>query len=128
MVTDGSTQHFIRLRSRTDGVWHAPPELKAKLVEEAEEDGSNMNEIARRILSNAYGVPFIPNGRRTNASPEGFELNLRLPGPLDDRVRAGAYANRRTTKREILFTLCAHYGLRLPEPVKRTRRRRPAAA
>ena len=126
-MADG-IQHFIRLRSRTDGVWHAPPELKSKLVEEAEEDKSNMNEVARRILSRHYGIPFMPNGRRTNASPDGFELNLRLPLELDRSIRIAAAAAGRSTKREILFTLCAHYGLRLPAPVKRTRRKRSLAA
>lgn len=118
-------QAFVRLRSTT-GEWIAPPELREKLVADAEEQDSNLTEVVIAILAGRYRVTFAPIGRRTAPNPTGEELNLRLPWDLKTAIGAAANVQGHSLQRQIIGELCAHYGLELPERLekRRTRTRR----
>jgi hypothetical protein len=128
MSEDGFFQAFVRLRSHSTGEWLVPPELRPKLVADAEAKGSNLTEVVLGILAAHYKVPFEPAGRKTKPSRNGEELNLRLPMRLYRAIAMSAARYPRTVQREILATLCTHYGLRLTKPPPRRRRRRGARA
>jgi hypothetical protein len=118
---------FVRLRSPVTGEWLAHPDLRRKLVEEAEEKGSNLTDVAIEILSRRCNVKFVPNGRKTSPSPDARELNLGRVS--DDLWRALAVAGTGSRQDAARTMLCQHYGLRAMPPVKRGRRargRRPA--
>lgn len=128
-MTDAK-QQFLRLQ-RSDGAWVAPPELKAKLVEAAEADASNMTEIVTQILCKHYGLRFIPSGRRSTASPDGPVINVSLPLDVRQAVKLNAVTNGRSDALEIFAVLAKHFGLRMPQPpppVRKPRRRRPSVA
>lgn len=113
---------FVRLRSHPSGEWIAPPDLRPLIVAEAEGAGSNVTDVVVGILAAKYRVPFEPSGRKTAASPDGEELNLRLPWPLKTAIGAAANVNGHSLQRQILADLSEHYGLELPDPpARRTR-------
>lgn len=126
-------QQFLRLQ-RSDGAWVAPPELKAKLVEAAEEDGSNMTEIVNRILCKHYKLKFIPSGRRSSASPDGPVINISLPLDVRQAVKLSAVTHGRSDALEIFTVLAKHFGLTMPTPPpvarkpRRKKKRRSVAA
>lgn len=129
MTIEGkSIDLFIRIRSTT-GAHIAPPELREKLVEDALGQGTNLTEVVVAILARRFKVPYEPHGRKTDPVASQDVLNLRIPQDLRQKLDvAGAMAKpKRSAQKEALATLCQHYGLRMPAPVKHTRRRRLAA-
>lgn len=120
-------QTFVRLRSQTTGEWFVPPELRPRLVADAEEHDSNLTELVIVILAKRFKVPFEATGRKTAPSKNGEELNLRLPMALYKAIAVAA-AGQHSVQREILAALCANYSLTLPTPAKRTRKPRASAA
>ncbi len=91
-----------------------PEQLRPRLVEAADEQGSNLTEVVIEILARVYKVPFEPNGRRTAPADDGEELNLRLPVRLDSAIGAAAGRNGHSIAAEIRAALCTHFGLELP--------------
>jgi hypothetical protein len=71
-----------------------------------------MNEVAVRILADRYRVEVEPNenAKRSNASEDGWQLNLRLPVELDRTIEA-TKPYPLTRKQAIVAALCAHYGI-----------------
>lgn len=118
---------FIRLRSITTGEWLAPPELREKLVADAQDHGTNLTEVAVVILARSLKVPYEPVGRKANPGLDSDVLKLNIPADLDQALRFSAAGANLTRQRAALTLLCAHYGLRMVAPVKRGRRRRVAA-
>lgn len=119
---------FVRLQSPVTGEWLAHPDLRKRLVEEAEEKGSNLTDVALEILSKRCSVPFVPNGRKTSPSPNQGVLNL---GAVSDQLwialeQVARQVNRRSAADGVRVLLCQHYGLRVAPPVKRGRRPRRA--
>lgn len=130
MATEKHVQKFIRLSSRgrgTAGAPLAPPELRPRLVTDAETQESNLTDVILGILAERYKVEYQPTGRKTTPTGEDSPVNLRIPQRLFQRVAAAAASRNRTVQRQILADLCEHYGLRLAAP-PRQRRRRPRAA
>lgn len=121
-------QTFVRLRSHTTGEWFVPPELRPRLVADAEAQDTNLTELVIQILAKRFKVPFEATGRKTAPSKNGEELNLRLPMALYKAIAVSAAAHPHSVQREILGALCANYSLALPAPPKRTRKRRARAA
>lgn len=119
-------QRFVRLQSHTTGEWLAHPDLRGKLVADAEAQGSNLTEVVIAILAGVHKVPFEPNGRRTAPADSGKELNLRLPGRLDRAIGVAAARNGKSLPDEIRAELCGHYALEVPAPPKRSRAARAA--
>lgn len=123
-------QQFIRFRYQ-DGSWRAHPDLNRKLVEEAQSRSTSRTEVILGILARAYDVAHdvparVPVGTRPDEGAEKF--NLRMPAALYQAVAMHALSNDRNAVDEIISTLCAHYGLRVPPPPIKTRRPRRAAA
>jgi hypothetical protein len=105
-------QAFIRLRSKTTGRWFVHPELRARLVAQAEAEGSNLSEVAIKILADRHGVQYASNGRRTAPKEDKDILNLRLPRPLYDAiVRAAGPRYGAKYQDAIRADLCAHFQL-----------------
>lgn len=122
---------LLRLRSRKDGAWIAPPDLRPRLVEEAKERDTSLTDLIVQILSRTYRVKCEaqPSSRRSSPPDDGSILKIYLlPLALYTAIAASAAKNQRTTQREILAALSAHYGLRLPPKAKRPRRRGAVAA
>lgn len=107
----GYKQAYVRLRSHTTGAWFVHPDLRPRLVADAEEQGSNLTEVALRILCDRYRVPYAVNGRRTSPKPADEILNVRLPMAL---YRAIKSSNDVPYQDAIRADLCAHYGLEMP--------------
>lgn len=107
-------QAFIRLRSHTTGEWFVHPELRPRLVADADAQGSNLTQVAVRILSERYGVPYAENGRRTSPKQDDVILNLRLPAKLAAKIGAAAAQRGAKYQDAIRADLCAHYGLEVP--------------
>ena len=105
---------FVRLVSRPTGEWIAPPELRPRIVADAEAKGSNLTDVVNAILAKRYGVAYQVGGRTTAASPDGKELNLRMPMNLKRAVARVATENDRSLQDEIRLALADHYGLAMP--------------
>lgn len=118
------------------------PELKARLAADALEQGSNMQDVANRILAKRYKVKLNKTAGRKAPTGTNDKLVLRPPMELHRAVAVAAAAKTGDPRfpewsipREAAHTLCVHYGLRLPPlpgrsgTSKRPRqRRRPVAA
>lgn len=126
MTTDAKVQRLVRLRSVTTREWYASPELRPRLVADANEQGTNLTEIVLMILAKRLGYTYAPNGRRTE--PGASEEIVKLDVPLElDRLVGAAYPDVSRPK-AIIRLLSAHYGLGIPVPKQRARRRRRSAA
>jgi transposase-like protein len=133
------TDLFIRLRSKNDGAPLAPPDLKARIVADAVEKGTNANAVAVEILARTFNVnadDWGQDGRRTRPgkpSEDEYVIVIGMPAKLRlalDRA-AAARKNRDglgkwSAQDEARVALAAHYGLDVPDAPVRTRRRRTA--
>lgn len=113
-------QAFVRLRSHTTGEWLAPPELRSKLVADADASGTNLTEFVIATLAKRYRVPYEATGRRTAPTKDAAELNLRIPLVLKTAIGARANTNGVSLQRQIIEDLSAHYEL-VPPALKRRR-------
>lgn len=103
------------------------PELRPRLVQSAQEQGTNLTEVAVKILAERYQFPYEPNGgRRTSPLVDQDVLNLQLPDRLAQRIKlSSTRARSGTWMDDIRRTLCSHYGLSVPAkpaPVRSARR------
>lgn len=105
---------FVRLVSRPTGEWIAPPELRSKIVADADAAESNLTDVVNAILAKRYRVAYEPSGRKTAASPDAKELNLRMPMDLKRAIARVATENDRSLQDEIRLALADHYGLAMP--------------
>lgn len=120
----GYRQRFVRLRNRKDGRWLVHPDLRPRLVADAERKGVSLIDQVVGILAAKYGVPFEETPRKTTPSKEGEELNLILPEKLDAKIDR-TKRSPQTIPDAIRLTLSAHYGLPVPPKVSRGRSVRP---
>ena len=102
------------MRSPATGRWSADPRLRAKLVEEAREEGVSMSATLNRVLCEAYRVEYRPTGRPGAASETADEMHVGLQADLDRKIRTAAAARDRTLQAEIIETLSRHYDLPVP--------------
>jgi myo-inositol-1-phosphate synthase len=90
-----------------------PSSLKDALVREAARRGSNVNDVAAGILADAFGVSYVPSGRRrkvlAGSSPV---LLLRVPQELKDEIHAEA-SRRDTNANDVILAALAE-GLGVP--------------
>ncbi len=89
-----------------------PAHLKGALVRESAREGSNVNDVAAGILAHAYGVTYVPSGRRrkvlAGSSPV---LLLRIPQGLKEEIHAEAARFGATANDVILAALAAGLGV-----------------
>lgn len=114
---------FVRLRSKTTGDWFVHPDLRRRLVADARDQGTNMTEVALRILADAYGVDYAGEARKTEPRDDDDKIVLRLPVELRDAIKR---AHPDHWQDGLRATLCAHYRLAVPQNPHR--RAHPAAA
>lgn len=118
---------FVRLRTK-HGAWLVHPSLRKRLVADAAATGTNLTEVVVKILSDRYGVAYEPSGPATAPRKDQDVLNVRVSTKLATKIKDVANrSGRRRWLDEVRAALCEHYGLRVPEPVKLTRRRTVAA-
>jgi myo-inositol-1-phosphate synthase len=96
-----------------------PAPLKARLVDEAATQGSNVNDVAVGILADRFGVSYRGTGRRGGAAGASGVVLLRLPPELKRRVQQAAFERGSNTNDVILETLSE----RLEVPFESNRRR-----
>jgi myo-inositol-1-phosphate synthase len=100
-----------------------PAHLKGALVRETARRQSNVNDVAARILSDAYGVSYTPTGRRrkvlAGSSPV---LLLRVPQELKDVIHAEAARSGSNANDVILAALAD--GLGVPSQPRKAQRNR----
>lgn len=126
MAAKGYTATFVRLRSRPGGRWLVDPELRSRLVVDAEREGVSLIDEVVAILAAKYGVPYASTPRKTTPARDGEELNLILPDRLHSKIAAACAKNHpQTVADAIRATLSAHYDL--PLPAKSARGRSPVA-
>jgi myo-inositol-1-phosphate synthase len=86
--------------------------LKEALVREAARRASNVNDVAAGILADAFGVSYLPSGRRrkvlAGSSPV---LLLRVPQQLKDAIRAEAAGTGANANDLILAALADGLGV-----------------
>lgn len=113
---NGVRQHFIRLRLRGGkGSWLVHPDLKARIVDDAEKAGTNMTAVTVGILAQRYGVPYEPTGRRTKPTRNGYEFRIYLSAELARKIERASikrFGHSRPVE-EIRYVLQEHYGLPL---------------
>lgn len=108
-------QAYVRLRSQPTGKWLVHPELRDRLVADAEARRSNITEVASEILALHFGVKYTPNGRHSGAPRENAEiLNMRIPLPIWKAIERRAITTRRPKMMELRDALCQHYRLPMP--------------
>lgn len=107
----------VRLRAKS-GEWLVHPDLRARMVADAQAKGTNLTDLAVQILCDRFAVPYTTNSRRSSPSRTAEQLNLRLPEPLE-RAIAAAFPRRHLDG--IRAALCDHYGLPLPDRPARQR-------
>lgn len=95
---------------------HVSPELKRRLIADADEQASNMNDVCTSILAGRYEVDVARDAtRKTAPSPSVNDvIMLRLPSGLRRALEYAAVATGRSASREAHYALCQHYGLSLP--------------
>lgn len=120
---------FIRLRSKSTGEWLVHPDLRDKLIEEAEHEGTNMTDQIIQILADRYRVSYEPGGRKTNPGDDNGVINLgdAIPEKLEMAIKRAAVRHKTGTWiDQIRRDLCEHFDL--PMPPKPVYTRRPRAA
>lgn len=116
---------FVRLRSKTTGEWFVHPDLRPRLVADAREQGTNMTEVAVKILCSEYGTPYAGSARKTAPRTADDKIVLRLPDDLDAAIRL---RHGRHAMDGLRASLCSFYGLTVPVRGPRVRRPNAAAA
>jgi myo-inositol-1-phosphate synthase len=96
-----------------------PAPLKGRLIQAAETQDSNVNDVAVGMLADRFGVSYQGSGRRGGAAGSSGVVLLRLPPALKRRIQLEAFERGRNTNDVILETLSERLGL----PFESNRRR-----
>lgn len=100
-----------------------PPDLKARLVADAEAQETNLSEVAVAILADSYGVAYEPKGSRSTGVKDSAEVYLRAPDALRRKLRVRSATTGRPIRTLVLEVLAPHYGLEPPPQPRRGPRR-----
>lgn len=127
MAAKGAQVTYVRLRSKTTNEWFVHPELRDRMVAEANEKQTNLTDLAVQILCQRFGVPYVENKRRSSPTTDADVdvLNFGMPPELQ-RVISASYPTHRMDG--IRKALCAYYGLGVPVRAPQRRRSRPRTA
>ena len=116
------SQTCVPLRSRPTGEWFVHPDLRTRMLQDAQARGTSLTDLTVQILCQHFHVPYTPNVRKSSPAADKDQLMLRLPFDLESAI-SGAYPRRMS--HGIRSALSAHYSLPLPVREKQTRTRRP---
>ena len=101
-----------------------PPELRAQLDIDAEVEDIPVNDVAMRILCDAFDMEHPPSHAKYR--PVAARFKLRVPEELHRRIRIeAANRNQYTVRGVSLSTLAAHYGIDGISPLRRPRKESP---
>lgn len=121
MAAKGKKIAWVRLRSETTRQWFAHPDLRDRMIADAEEKGTNLTDLANRILCDRFNVAYSPNPRKSKPSSDPDILNFGISPELKRVITM----NYDPWQDGVRLVLCSHYGLRVPAKVKQTRKRNP---
>jgi myo-inositol-1-phosphate synthase len=96
-----------------------PGPLKGRLVQAAEAQDGNLNDVAVGVLADRFGVSYQGSGRRGGAAGSSGVVLLRLPPVLKRRIQLAAFERGSNTNDVILETLSERLGI----PFESNRRR-----
>ena len=101
-------------KNKLRNVKSVPPELKAALIAEAEQDGRSVTDVALCILADYFEVDCPAIGNQARSEPTlGDQLQLRIP--VDHKLWGAFWAASRewstTESSAIIKVLAQHYGL-----------------
>lgn len=107
-----SKQTFIRLRSKATGEWFVHPDLRTRLVEDAERLDTSLTDVVNRILAARFQVTYEPQTRPSKRT-EGVEdqLTLRLTPQIETAAKVLAATSGAPWQDVLRRTLSDHYGL-----------------
>lgn len=94
------------------------PDVKRKLVADANASGSSINDLVVGILARKFGVEFTGTGRRSPGAelrPGAGALVLRMPPELYDEIDAAVRLQPRGSRSKVAVVDAAlreHYGLK----------------
>lgn len=98
-----------------------PPELRAALEAEAQNQDITLNDAAGRILAKRFDLLWEDSGKKYR--PMADQFKLRVPEALHVKLRMTAALDHRTVVRGIVLSVLAeHYGLAAIAPTRRPRR------
>lgn len=107
-----------------------PPKIKSALIAEAEENGTNVNDVAVRILADHFDYTYEPEHVRkrldASANTEYRTLMLRLPSDLAHQLRVAAVGSGLPARRDyVLAILAKHLDVTYLPPAIRKGKRHP---
>jgi hypothetical protein len=85
------------------------PDLKTRLVAEAEESGVSINDLAVGILAEHHGVRFVGTGRPSRGAAGGAGLQLPVPQSLWLRIHNAAGKTGRSKREYVEAIFRARY-------------------
>lgn len=92
-------------------VQDVPPDLREKLVADAEARNVSINEAAVAPLAEHFGVEREPSGRGFRGESGSSQLLLAVPDELRTAVRLMAARKGATIRGIVIDVLSDHYGL-----------------
>jgi myo-inositol-1-phosphate synthase len=96
-----------------------PTHLKSALVRETARRGVSLNDVAVSLLAEAFGVRYVPTGRKSPLPGSSPVILLRMPEELKRELKAEAGRTGSNTNDVILRALAAGLGI----PFESNRRR-----
>jgi hypothetical protein len=87
-----------------------PLPLKRKIAAFAEAESSNFQDITVAALAAAYGVKFVPTGRRTAGMTDSTSVNLEMPRILRRKINEQAARIERPSRSIVLQLLTERFG------------------
>ncbi len=100
------------MSKRVQKVVEFPPALKQALIDAAEADGSNMNDVAVAILADEFGHSFAPTGKATPGITDAERTSLSMPKPLRRKIHVAAARRDIPALDLMLEVLCRYFPVR----------------
>lgn len=97
------------------------PELRARLVRDAADQGISLGDLVNSILAARYGVPYETTPKRTEPGTDVLHLRFQMPRNLHRKIESRA-RRPQSVNDAVRAALSEHYGLPLPAKPKRVRR------
>jgi hypothetical protein len=106
--------------------WLVHPELRDRMIADAEAKSTNLGDLACQILAQRLGAPYTPVPRKSKPNADKTQFNFRMPESLEVTLAAATRGRKKAD--HIRAILCQHYGLEVPAKKKFTRNRTPRVA
>lgn len=128
MAAKGTDIFWVTLQSKTPPhEWFVDPDLRPRMVADADAKGTNLTDLALQILCDHFKVEYAPIARKSSPNEDKRVLNFGVPRELSRAVNYAAAATDMKRMDVVRQVLSDHYGLSIPAKVKQTRNRTPKA-